>query len=272
MKSRSMLILVSSVFFTSSGFAQLQINTENCRPENSTEKPLYASDFKWGYLLNELIEKFEVIYKSPKRLAKRAYWDESTQKIILPYYAERGGGVELNPAYVQAVTSHIEQGFQKKIIDGVFFPDMGHSHLLIPKMKYEKHYKNIPVEKMSRMYEEFFRDQGILTLYHTAEQLKMLDENDNLLADERIRYRHHTRNLVGHLDPKKEIFIVQNPESKENTSDGIPNYEWWGAGFNLSANEKGCFSYSRDGQKFNFDISLFDLDYDPNESGGFGNF
>lgn len=272
MKLISKFIFTTVFFLTSTGFSELQINTENCRSEVATEKPLYASDFKWGYLLNELIEKFEVIYKSPKRLAKRAYWDVDVQKIILPYDIERGGGVELNPAYVAAVISHIEQGFQKKIIDGVFFPDMGHSHLMIPKVKYEKKYKNIPVNQMSRMYELFFKDPEILTLYHTAEQLKMLDENENLLSDERIRFRHHTRNLVGHFDPRKEIFVVQNPESKQNTSNGIPNYEWWGAGFNLSANEKGCFSYLRDGQKFNFDISLFDLDYDPNESGAFGNF
>ncbi|MFP5520635.1 MAG: hypothetical protein ACLGGX_12080, partial [Bdellovibrionia bacterium] len=238
----------------------LESIAQRCGQPQAQEPKIFSEDFKWGYDLLEMLSKFSEMYKSPKRLDRRAYWNPDRHEIALPYYDDRGGDIVVNLNFVNSVARHIERAFEMQVVDAVFFPDMGHSHLLIPATKYNTQYKLYPVEKMRFLYEDLFKDNEVKILYHTAEQLKMLDENDNLLSDPKIRWRHHTRNIVGEINPQTDLFYVQNPDSKVNTAHGLEGYEWWGGGYNLSANEKGCFSYTVFGKTYYFDISMFDLD------------
>jgi hypothetical protein len=236
----------------------------HCSSPTSPEK-LYAEDFKWGYSLAELISRFTEIYQISKRLNQRAYWDSSEKKIKLPYGFDRGGSVVVPESFIENISRHIEVAFKKNLIDGVFFPDMGHSHFLIPTDHYEASYSKFPVSRQSRMYERLFSDREIKILYHTAEQLQTRDDSGALVSDPRVQFRFQNRNLVGLNDGTQNIIILQNSSSPANTAHDLEGHTYYGAGFNLSANEKGCFRSQRQGEDIFFDMSLFDLEY---ENGG----
>ncbi len=247
---------------TGSGPNSLEAIAARCAPKAAGEGTIYQSDFRWDYTLPELKARFAEIYASPKRLDRRAYWDAEKNRLMLPHDAERGGDLEIGENFVRAVARHIERAFELDYIDAVFFPDMGHSHILVPDRLWKEKYSNYPVSKMSDLYRDMFADARLQIFYHTAEQLKML-ENGQLVADERVRFRHKTRNIAGLTKPDAELNVYQNPASPANTVSGVPGHFWWGAGFNFSAQKDGCFVYRAGGREYRFDISLYDLPYDP---------
>ena len=220
---------------------------------------LFEDDFKWGYSLPEIQQKFREIYTSGKRLSQRAYFDQEKNKLMLPPLSESQPPIEIEKKFIQNIILHIEEAFQKNVIDAVFFPDLGHSHLFIPDKRWEKIYAPMPVSQMSLMMQKILADSSIKILYHTAEQLQMLDENKQLLPDERVQFRFKTRNLVGSNDGSKKLLFLQDPTSAANTAHDLPGYYYYSGGFNISASQEGCFVYHHDGQAFYFDISLHDL-------------
>lgn len=238
-----------------------------CAPPGADEEKIWQSDFHWNYSLQEMKARFAEMYSSPKRLDRRAYWDAKAGKLMLPYDAARGGDLEINENFVRAVARHIERAFELDYIDAVFFPDMGHSHILVPDGLWAEKYSGYPVAKMSDLYRDMFADPRLKIFYHTAEQLKML-EDGQLVADERVRFRHKTRNIGGPITADAELTVYQNPASAANTVHGAPDHHWWGAGFNFSAQKDGCFVYRNGGKEYRFDISLYDLPYDPGSGGG----
>lgn len=231
-----------------------------CQKENANDPKLFSSDFHWGMSLDELVENFQKFYSSPKRLAKRGYWNPQQKSLILPFDSNRGGDVKITPRFARQIAQHIEAAYEKTYIDGVFFPDMGHSHLLIPQRIWDGYYSKFEVKDFARQFKEMFEDPRIKIVYHTAEQLKTRDDQDNLTQDPRTLFRYQTRNLIGSNRGAVPLELGQAPDSKYNTIGEVPGYYWWGAGFNLSANEKGCFSYRKDGKEYFFDLSIYDLE------------
>ena len=157
------------------------------------------------------------------------------------------------------VANHITEAFHYQYIDAVFFPDMGHSHFYIPQDIYDKKYKEYPIEKMSQMYTDFFNDDKIRILYHTAEQLNTRP-NKALPTSRELQWRYHTRNLIGKNSPQPDIKIMQNKESEANTLGELAGFYYYGGVFNISANKKGCFEAVVKGKPMRFDLSLFDLE------------
>lgn len=231
-----------------------------CKP---SQQIIYSNDFKWGYELPELLMKFVDMYQAPQRLDRNAYWNSTTQRIQFPYEDFRGGEVTVSETFVQTVARHIEEAFRLDVVDGVFFPDMGHSHFLIPDALWESTYDRYPVAQMSQFYRDLLKDPKLKILYHTAEQVKMLDDQDQVLPDSRIQHRHRTRNIVAPNSIQARLSFAQNPQSPVNTVSDVKGYFWWGSGFNLSANSQGCFAYRAKGKVFYFDMSLYDLPYTP---------
>ena len=88
---------------------------------------------------------------------------------------------------------------------------MGHSHLLIPKDYYKKHFTKYT--SFHDRYKKAFNSKKTLLLYHTAEQvdLKVTREglNYKLPEDEYLRHRYLTRNLIGYLDGSNKLELVQ---------------------------------------------------------------
>lgn len=266
-----LLSLILSTIVTSSALAGNSMSeiAQRCSAQPSTEPVLLQNDFSWGYSLPDMLKKFIETYASKKRLAARAYWNTEKQALMLPFLPEWGGEFEVNETFVRAVARHVEQALVLGYADGVFFPDMGHSHLLIPENLMTEKYSRYETPDFARMYQEMFKDPQVKIFYHTAEQLKLVDENRVPLKDEKVAWRRLTRNLAGPISPKAELELFQNDESPTNTVSEVAGYRWWGAGFNLSANEAGCFEYrGPDGRVFRFDISMQDLQPDPNESYG----
>lgn len=236
-----------------------------CLPPAAGEEVIYQSDFHWNYSLPEMKARFKEMYSSPKRLDKRAYWSEEAGGLVLP--PARGDiPVKVAPVLVKALSRHIERALELGYADTVFFPDMGHSHLLIPLELWESRYSAYPLDQSSQMYTDMFSDPAIHIFYHTAEQLKMLEDGQPV-NDEAVLFRRANRNIAGPIAADAELTVYQNPESAANTVHDVPGYRWWGAGFNFSAQKDGCFSYTYKGQTYRYDISLQDLPMKPGNGG-----
>lgn len=245
-------------------FSSLSVKASNCHQSSESDPILYGSHFKWGLSKQELLSLFDLTYQRPERLSHRAYLDNDGQTVILPYDADRGGAIRVSYGFIESVQSHIEQALKLNFIEGVFFSDMGHSHLLIPESHFEQSSVGSNLLQMSRFYERVLTHPDVLILYHTAEQLKFLDSSSQVLPDSYSQWRFKTRNLLGGVNPATPVQTIQNPESQANTAGSLPGYRWWGAGFNLSANKHGCFTYREpDGNIRRFDISMYDLTYPP---------
>jgi hypothetical protein len=169
---------------------------------------------------------------------------------------------------VENVTLHIEQALELGYADHVFFPDMGHSHYFIPEAHWDTEYAGTPVDQTADMTSRLLDDPQLLVLYHTAEQLQMLDENKELLPDPWIQFRHQSRNVVGDNDWQRRIELIQNPDSPANTAREYEGHFYYGAGFSISASKDGCFPYTQNGERKWYDLSLSDLPYRTDDGGG----
>lgn len=242
--------------------ANSRLNAQ-CRPETAQDEKLFQADFGWKYLVTDIPRLFEQVYNWGKRLPLRAYFDSETRQFRLPYFPERGGDIVMPEAFIKNVRLHIENALEKNYVDAVMFPDMGHSHFYIPQESWDKTYNEATssTDKYSRFYENLFADSKIKTLYHTAEQIKTLDEDKEPLRDRRTIWRFATRNLFAWNDSSGRLDILENLSSPggANTVHEVSGYRSWSAGYNISANKDGCFSYTHRGQTQYFDISMYDL-------------
>ncbi len=252
------LLLISGHAFA------LDVDTANCKKEISGEPVVYAEDFKWNMTLEEIRKKADELYLTNKRLRDRAYYDESLKSFVLPNSPVQGGVVKIPENFITAVTKHIEKAFERKYVDALLFPDMGHSHFLVPQKYYDKELRDLPVNQMNIMYEKMMAHKEMKVVYHTAEQLKTTDADGNVLPNKVLQWRYYTRNLIGHNNTNPDLELFNATETSDaNTMHEIPGYFWWGAGFNIHANKGGCFSFMKNGKKVYFDLSLKDLETKP---------
>jgi hypothetical protein len=265
-----MKFLISVLLLLSvNSFAQ-NIDIKRCSANLVSEVPVYSSDFKWNLSLEEIRNLANVMYKSEKRLAKRAYYDEALKSYVFPMEASRGGLVKIPEQFVKTIALHVEKAFARGYIDAVLFPDMGHSHFLVPLPFYKKEIEPIPLNQDNTLYEKIMKNKDIKVVYHTAEQLKVMGEDKKLIDNKQLQWRYFTRNLVGHntADPDLEL-VNATATSQANTMSEMKGYYWWGAGFNIHANQNGCFTYKKDDKTMYFDLSLEDLAPEPGSGGDF---
>lgn len=234
-----------------------------CQPDNALDKKLHSGDFRWGYSIEELIHRFQDIYFSEKRLQKRMYWDKEKQSFYLPLTSSWGGPAVTPVKFVESVRRHVEEALRLKYVDGIFFPDMGHSHFYVPIDRW-KTITDKPVSEFNKVYEGFFNEPSLKILYHTAEQLKSLDPDGRPLTDRKTFWRFSSRNLFGDNLQQGHLQILQTDpgtlEYKANTIREVPGYKEWGGGFNISASVKGCYAYVHQDEVRFFDLSLSDLE------------
>lgn len=232
-----------------------------CLPGAAKEPALRSDMFRWNYNLDEIISRFFEIYEAAERLPLRNAWSADKGLLILPYHQMRGGPVAVPMSFVHHLSHHVSEAHRLGYVDGVFFPDMGHSHFLIPDEHWATEYDPIPIDKMSLMYEKFFADPELKILYHTAEQLKTREADGSLVDDRATQWRYYSRNLMADNNGRGALELLQNHESSANTAHGLPGHHWWGAGYNISAHEKGCIAYRDRQDVIRFlDLSLFDLE------------
>lgn len=256
---RSLIFAFLSLGLTAQAKGLVYSSSLRCSKPDAKEPYLVQSDFQWHYTRSEIQARFHEIYNSPKRLFKRAYWDSASSRFILPYRDANGGEIELPKQLIESVRLHIETAHRLRYIDAVFFPDMGHTHLLIPTEQWQQKYAKFSPQNLNQMFNLLFTDPSLKILYHTAEQLTTLNEDASPISDRATQWRFYTRNLVGTNDKSGNLEIVTDLDSRANTVRDYPLHRYYGAGFNISANKQGCFSFWHNGQEFFFDISLFDL-------------
>lgn len=239
-----------------------------CTPAAEDEAILYGNEFSWGYDRESMAARFADIYGSGMRLLDRAYFEQESGTFVLKTVDAWGSRVTMPKRLIENVTQHIERGLALGYVDHVFFPDMGHSHFFIPQARWEEAYAGVPVPQMAERNSRLLDDPSLLVLYHTAEQLQMLDDEDNLLSDPWVQWRFHTRNLVGDNAGLGRTELLREPDSKANTARDYPGHHYFGAGFNISASADGCFPYEHDGKLEWYDLSLSDLPHKPSGDGG----
>lgn len=218
---------------------------------------LYEEDFPWNQTLEEIIQRADVLYRSPKRLVDRAYRDSKGQAIIPVRIGSVTKPVRVSEIFIKSVTKHVEEAFKRRYIDALHFGDMGHSHFFIPQKYYDEVVDKVPVGDKHILYEKILNHPGLKILYHTAEQLTMLDENRELLKDRHIQWRFFTRNLVGDNEGHGKLELLHNETHRYNTAhDYDEGYRYWGGGFYISAHEKGAFPFVLNGKTHYFDLNL----------------
>jgi hypothetical protein len=262
LKILTLLFITSLSSLTASG-ANV-INASNCQFPNEDEKILYAENFSGQFTLETLKEKEEEIYNSGKRLKARAYINTSGD-LVLPH--RNGNEVNISSDFIKAISAQVENAFNLGYVDALIFPDMGHSHMMLEIENYVNNIDPLEVRDQHIAYELMLKDKNTKYLYHTAEKIKFFDEAGDMYPDRKIGWRFYTRNILGSGDGSGHIELLHNLEHGHNTSRSEnyfnnKKYRYWGAGFNISASVSGCFSFMRNGKKFNYDISLEDLPYE----------
>lgn len=238
------------------------INVENCVRTGEEEDVLRASEFSWGMTLDEILQKEKDVYEKGFRLKARAYYEDG--EVYLPYqvYGDKEEKkIKLTDRFMKSVIGHVEGALKRGYVDAVIFPDMGHSHFFLDQKYYDEVLSSIPVKEGHKRYELMLAHPETRFLYHTAEQLTMVDENKQLLPDRKIQWRFFTRNLVGGNKNLGKLELLHNETHSHNTSHTYEEgYRYWGAGFDLSATKNGCFAYKKNGKTYYFDLSLKSLE------------
>ena len=191
------------------------------------------------------------IYNSSKRLANRTWYDFEHQKFYAYYNNEQ---IEIPIRLIKSVTAHIETALAMGYAKNIIFSDMGHAHMLIPLSVYNRVHNSM---EMTKLISFFYNHPQTKFLYHTAEQLKMLNDNNELLSDRYLQQRFYTRNLVTDNSGSSEIHLAQatNERSYYNTVGSWPKHRYI-TGFDISANKRGCFPYfDPNGNRRYFDLS-----------------
>ena len=237
---------------------------QRCGAPAEDEPTLYSDDLRWHQSLDEMAELYEQIYASGKRLPARAYYDANSESFILPNAEVWGGDVTLSARLIDSVSDHLELALEREYADFPFFSDMGHTHLFVPEEHWNQNYAHLSVPERALMYTRLFDDPELRLLYHTAEQLKQLDDDDQLLPDRYLQWRYFTRNIVGDNRGGKTIEVIKDLTQKANTARDLEGHHYIGAGFNVSASKDGCFAFTVRGETRYFDITLSDLEPDPN--------
>jgi hypothetical protein len=239
---------------------------QRCTPPDADEPVIYGNDFAWGYLPEEMARRFEEMYTSEQRLDGRAWYDTEADAFIVRGESTWGGDIRLSQRLIENVRRHIEHALDRGYARYVFFPDMGHNHFFVPEAHWADRYDAFAVSDFNELYAELFEDEELLVLYHTAEQLQMLDGDNNVLSDREVAWRYFTRNIVGDNAFADRLDIHHDLDELANTVRTYPGHHYFGAGFNVSANVNGCFPYVAGGDLLWFDLSLSDLPY--NSEGG----
>ena len=247
----------------------LQIAKKRCANYKTKKSYVNTQSYKWHISLKDLFILSNKLYDSHKTLFNSVYYDIQEKSFMLPL--KNYQSIKLSETVISSLIAHIEIALENNYADEINFSDMGHSHFLIPKDYYKKHFTKYT--SFHDRYKKAFNSKKTLLLYHTAEQvdLKVTREglNYKLPEDEYLRHRYLTRNLIGYLDGSNKLELVQvhDLNTQYNTfgardleKSKYKDYEWFSSGHYMYANHQACFPFKKEGVLYYFDISI---DGDP---------
>lgn len=244
---------------------KLEIAKNRCAPRVESESYFYMDMFRGSHSPEGIDALYTTVYNQDSRLYRRAGYDKSSNTFIT-----QGDkvSVRLPEKYLKSVILHVENTLRLNYVKHIFFPDMGHSHLLIPIKQYNQmqDIKTGPMPDALNLYLEL---DELKSLYHTAEKYQFKIAGAPI-DDWYVQWRFYTRNPV--IDKDGNIELLTNKKSSANTVSSVEGYHW-SAGIALSANKNGCFPFEdAEGEIQYFDISAWDPIHKCADEGFCGDF
>jgi len=245
-----------------------QLTEHRCLAPSTQEKILSMQDFSWNLSAKENLDRQAKIYQSGKRLPYRAYFDQNKGNFVIPFNMSGDSSkVKISDEFISSVQNHIEDGLKNKYSEAITFSDMGHSHLYLPKKHWDEEYiAFVRDNTVPAIYEKMLADPKLQVLYHTAEQLQ-LKVDGKLVDDKWLKWRYHSRNVIGGMGAQHRlrVLLLARDDQHYNTVRKIDGFHRWSAGFNISVSNQGCFSFTVNGEKRYFDISLMNMPYSADD-------
>lgn len=260
------LICLLLILFSSKALPLNPINSvatakNRCLPAHDNANQGKNLFHEWFLSWEQMKPLFDSSYHSPNRLPDRTYYDPIEKVFILPFpysISQNTEKIKLTENFIINVILHIQNALNQHYADYINFSDMGHSHFLIPQDYYKKEIQSISSHNGAEQYEKMLAFEETKFIYHTAEQLKLVEEDLSLPQDLYLRHRYLTRNIIGKNDQSGELTVVQveNLKKEYNTVRRLDGHRWWSGGFYISSHHQGCFPYKKGANTYYFDISL----------------
>lgn len=260
------LISLATLLFVFNPLASASIEVRSTCYTSEHEEILYMDMFPWNQTKEEMKENFWEIYNSGKRMDQRVFFQDG--RFLMPFKKsdKEVQYAEVPEVFISSLISQIEYVLDNDYVDYINFSDMGHSHFFIPLDFYNEELSTYSyANEKAKFFEVLMGEKEVLSLYHTAEQLKFFDKRGDKLpiAERYIQKRFYTRNLLAKNDGSKNGQFLFNLDASAQASTHYrpDSYRYWGSGISFNSTHNGCFSYEHDGQVFYFDISAKDVGY-----------
>lgn len=222
-------------------FFQLQAaHAFDCLPADSQQSSVEKSHLHVVRNSEEARVQFESVYNDSRRLKNRAYWSQEANSFLFPL---RNEAHPLPQLFIKNLQNQLLLALQNKYADYVYYGDMGHLHLLVPK-----ELRQLSLESPT-----------LLSLFHTGE-LYQFKENGNIFGplkkDPHWEQLYWNRNFAAYnLENEGLIPLRASPNEAYNTVRSIPGYKEIGTVY-FSANKNGCFELKNKDIDLRFDISV----------------
>lgn len=229
-------VFIFFIMNTMSVMAIAHTPRESCNFPQTNEPKTKLADWKIYPNIESAEQDFKDLYFDGRRLPERTYWERGYKLPMGDY------NIDLPIDIVRAISKHIEEALEKKYAEFVYYPDMGHVHILIP----DDSHVNKPLER-----------KDIKFLYHTGELFQFMEGSivdGQLVEDEWMQWRYYSRNFVGEMDVTKNLSVLFAEGATYNTVRELPGYKQVMTLY-MSSSQQGCFPYQLEGQKLYFDIS-----------------
>ena len=241
---------------------KLKMARSRCTPPQSSDPILYGNVFSGpnkGQFTNEkqIKKLYQEVYKSSARLINRVGY-EADGRFVSRDLKNKTNYAVYNERIIKGIIKQVEAVLKHDHARYIFFPDMGHSHLFIPVDYYDSKMRDKTLTAKQAQTLAMGADK-LKILYHVAEKLIMTKDN-KVLDDMDMQWRFHTRNPTLDLDGNIQI-LKDYSLPGSNTVRKLEGYRYY-PGFNISANEEGCFPFETpNGKLMYFDLSAWDLPY-----------
>lgn len=209
-----------------------------CNKPSVSEAVIKRSEFPWNQSLEEISNLSKAIYRSGRRLPNRAY--VSKGGIVLPFNKAKKWGLDFEKvsvphSFITMLKKHFKEMRAKKIGNEIIYSDLGHGHIFVSEqdIKFLKD-KLIDSDHLS-YYEFILKSENTKILYHTAEQLRPPENEEE-------RHREENRTIIG--SASGDVEVVSFRKHLRGHSGGLNIY--------FSASYKGCF---------NLDETRFDVSF-----------
>ncbi len=218
----------------------ITVQAHDCLPPQSADASVEKAHIRVVNTPLEAQEQFNAVYNDSRRLKNRVFWSTKDQGYVFKSHIEPQ---KLPFVFIENLQNQLLQALANVYADFVYYGDMGHLHLLIPRDQ----------RTVS------FTSRELLSLFHTGE-LYQFKKNGNLFGplkeDPHWEWLYWHRNFVAANKLGEPLQSLQAPiEAPYNTVRSIEGFREVGSVY-FSANKNGCFELKNESVNLRFDISV----------------